>query len=60
MLCCVQELRLFLEKEGQLGGDPEWAHLQPAHGGMLDGLHRLPRQLLGEWYECVYTSLSCC
>jgi hypothetical protein len=42
-----QELRLFLEKEGQLGSDPEWAHLQPASGGVLDGLHRLPRQLLG-------------
>ena len=42
-----QELQLFLEKEGQLTSDPEWVHLQPASGGMLDGLHRLPRQLLG-------------
>lgn len=53
----LQELQLFLEKEGQLDGDPEWAHLQPATAGVLDGLHRLPRQLLGALSALMYLRL---
>jgi len=44
----VQELRVFLEGEGVLALCPEWQRLQPANGTLLDGVARLPKQLLGE------------
>ncbi len=46
--CLVQELRVFLEGEGVLALCPEWQRLQPANGTLLDGVARLPKQLLGE------------
>lgn len=43
-----EELGAFLEAEGTLGGSVRWMALQPAsRGGLLEGVARLPRQLLG-------------
>ena len=44
----LQELRVFLEGDGVLALCPEWQRLQPANGTLLDGVARLPKQLLGE------------
>ena len=43
----LQELRVFLEGDGILALCPEWQRLQPANGTLLDGVARLPKQLLG-------------
>lgn len=43
----TQELRTFLEAEGQLSAAYDWQRLQPLRGGILEGVSRLPRQLLG-------------
>ena len=39
---------MFLEGDGVLALCPEWQRLQPANGTLLDGVARLPKQLLGE------------
>ena len=44
----VQDLRVFLEGDGVLALCPEWQRLQPANGTLLDGVARLPKQLLGK------------
>ena len=44
----MQELRVFLEGDGVLALCPEWQRLQPANGTLLDGVARLPKQLLGK------------
>jgi hypothetical protein len=38
---------VFLRAEGSLASSFEWQQLQPLKGSLLDGLARLPRQLLG-------------
>jgi hypothetical protein len=43
----VQELRVFLEAEGSLAGNFHWQQLQPMQGTLLEGISRLPRQLIG-------------
>ena len=43
----LQELRVFLEAEGSLGDSLQWQQLQPVRGGLLEGISRLPRQLIG-------------
>ena len=42
-----QELRVFLETEGNLAGSFPWQQLQPLRGSLLEGIGRLPRQLIG-------------
>lgn len=42
-----QELRVFLEAEGSLAASPQWQQLQPARGTLVEGIARLPRQLIG-------------
>lgn len=44
----MQELRAFLEIEGQLGDSYQWRQLHPLQGTLLEGIARLPKQLLGE------------
>ena len=38
---------MFLEAEGSLAASHEWHSLHPVHGSLLEGIARLPRQLLG-------------
>ena len=38
---------MFLEGDGALALCPDWQRLQPANGTLLDGMARLPKQLLG-------------
>lgn len=45
----MQELAQFLEASSPLVDCPEWRALQPPSGGVLDGVARLPRQLMGEF-----------
>ncbi|GFR52609.1 hypothetical protein Agub_g15124, partial [Astrephomene gubernaculifera] len=49
VICASEELRLFLETEGELGDCPAWAALRPAGqgGAVLEGTARLSKQLLG-------------
>ena len=42
-----EEIRVFLTAEGKLTSSFEWQQLQPLRGSMLEGLVRLPGQLLG-------------
>lgn len=42
-----EELRTFLETEGSLQGSMPWQQLQPVRGTLLEGIGRLPRQLIG-------------
>ncbi|PSC68192.1 sorting nexin 2A [Micractinium conductrix] len=42
-----EELRVFLETEGNLAGSFPWQQLQPLRGSLLEGIGRLPRQLIG-------------
>eukprot|EP00887_Chlorella_sp_A99_P004757 scaffold4.g4757.t1 len=42
-----EELRVFLRAEGQLATSFEWQQLQPLRGTLLEGVARLPRQLIG-------------
>lgn len=42
-----EELRVFLEAEGSLASSPAWQQLQPTRGTLLEGIGRLPRQLIG-------------
>lgn len=42
-----EELRVFLEAEGSLGSSFQWQQLQPARGTLIEGISRLPRQLIG-------------
>ena len=43
-----QELKIFLEADGPLGSVHAWQSLQPLQGSLLEGMARLPKQLLGE------------
>ena len=43
----VQELRVFLEAEGALAASCAWQQLQPMASSILEGVARLPKQLLG-------------
>jgi hypothetical protein len=43
----VQELRAFLEIEGSLSDSYQWRQLHPLQGSLMEGLSRLPKQLLG-------------
>ena len=47
LVTAVQELRVFLEAEGSLAGNFHWQQLQPMRGTLLEGISRLPRQLIG-------------
>jgi len=38
---------VFLEAEGALAASHAWAQLQPLGGSLLEGVARLPKQLLG-------------
>ena len=42
-----QELRVFLEAEGSLATSLAWQQLQPSRGTLVEGIARLPRQLIG-------------
>ncbi|KAK9835396.1 hypothetical protein WJX81_006991 [Elliptochloris bilobata] len=42
-----QELRVFLEAEGALAASYAWQQLQPLGSSLLEGVARLPKQLLG-------------
>lgn len=44
---CTQELRIFLQAEGQLSSSYQWQQLAPAHLSTLEGLARLPKQVFG-------------
>ncbi|KAL4447991.1 hypothetical protein ABPG75_005210 [Micractinium tetrahymenae] len=43
----AEELRVFLEAEGSLATSLAWQQLQPVRGSLLEGIGRLPRQLIG-------------
>jgi len=40
------ELRVFLEHDGELSASPAWAQLKPTHSSVLEGISRLPKQLI--------------
>jgi len=40
------ELRVFLEHDGELALSPEWANLKPMQSSVLEGISRLPKQLI--------------
>ncbi|EFN57618.1 hypothetical protein CHLNCDRAFT_142705 [Chlorella variabilis] len=42
-----EELKVFLEAEGSLDKNFSWQQLQPVRGSLLEGIGRLPRQLIG-------------
>ncbi len=42
-----QELKAFLEIEGLLADNYQWRQLHPLQGSVLEGITRLPKQLLG-------------
>ena len=48
----LQELRVFLEADVALGQAQAWQSLQPMQNSLLDGVARLPKQLLGEHFSC--------
>ena len=43
----MQELKAFLELEGPLADNYQWRQLHPMQGSLMEGLSRLPKQLLG-------------
>lgn len=43
----MQELKAFLTVEGSLADSYQWRQLQPLQGSVLEGIARLPKQLLG-------------
>ena len=47
MTASVQELKAFLTVEGSLADSYQWRQLQPLQGSVLEGIARLPKQLLG-------------
>ena len=47
-----QELRVFLETEGALAASYQWQQLQPLSASLLEGVARLPKQLLGAPLAC--------
>ncbi len=49
---CEQELRAFLTVEGSLADSYQWRQLQPLQGSVLEGIVRLPKQLLGAQARC--------
>ena len=52
----MQELRAFLELEGPLADNYQWRQLHPMQGSLMEGLSRLPKQLLGAWHTHGTTS----
>lgn len=44
----LQELRVFLEADSDLGSNISWQMLQPAQQTFLEGAARLPKQLFGK------------
>ncbi|GAB4824150.1 hypothetical protein N2152v2_011196 [Parachlorella kessleri] len=42
-----EALKVFLEAEGPLNASYAWQQLQPLKGSLLEGVARLPRQLIG-------------
>jgi len=40
------ELRVFLECDGELSLSPEWSALKPSHASVLEGVAKLPKQLI--------------
>ena len=47
-LCAMQELKAFLTVEGSLADNYQWRQLQPMQSSVLEGIARLPKQLMGE------------
>ncbi|CAL8464753.1 g4288 [Coccomyxa elongata] len=43
-----EELKAFLEIEGSLADNYQWRQLHPLQGSVLEGIARLPKQLLGQ------------
>lgn len=43
----LQALQTFLQAEGSLSTSFPWQQLQPLKGSLMEGVARLPRQLLG-------------
>ncbi len=43
----MQELKAFLTVEGSLADNYQWRQLQPLQSSMMEGIARLPKQLLG-------------
>ncbi|EIE22906.1 hypothetical protein COCSUDRAFT_66447 [Coccomyxa subellipsoidea C-169] len=43
-----EELKAFLEIEGALADSYQWRQLHPMQGSVLEGIARLPKQLLGQ------------
>lgn len=41
---------MFLEAEGSLDKNFSWQQLQPVRGSLLEGIGRLPRQLIGAMF----------
>ena len=44
----AQELRVFLECDGELVCSPEWNALKPSHSTILEGVAKLPKQIIGK------------
>ena len=59
MLQCEQELRAFLTVEGSLADSYQWRQLQPLQGSVLEGIARLPKQLLGARLRCPLSHDPC-
>ena len=58
--CGTQELRAFLELESPLADNYQWRQLHPMQGSLMEGLSRLPKQLLGARTSHAQTSACCC
>ena len=48
----MQELKAFLKVEGSLADNYQWRQLQPLQSSVLEGIARLPKQLLGRARPC--------
>ena len=59
LLQCKQELRAFLTVEGSLADSYQWRQLQPLQGSVLEGIARLPKQLLGAHLRCPLSQDPC-
>lgn len=54
---------MFLECDGELALSPEWNALKPSHSSVLEGVAKLPKQIMGKHLElkalfCIQTKLS--
>mmetsp|Transcript_17683 Transcript_17683/g.49470 ORF Transcript_17683/g.49470 Transcript_17683/m.49470 type:complete len:564 (-) Transcript_17683:1848-3539(-) len=47
VICQSAELRVFLECDGELSISPEWNALKPAQSSVLEGVAKLPKQIIG-------------